>query len=120
MSSGSADYAEFVMDQLGGLRGVVSKRFFGGFALYADGVQFALIMGSSLYFLVDDATRPAYERMGSTCFSFMKQDRRIDVRKYFVVPVELIEDQDQLIPLARESIRAATAARQAPKKRARK
>jgi DNA transformation protein len=120
MSAGGADYAEFVMDQLGALRGVVSKRFFGGFALYADGVQFALIMGSSLYFLVDDVTRPAYERMGSTCFSFMKQDRRVDVRKYFVVPVELIEDQDQLVALAKESIRTATAAKRSAKKRARK
>lgn len=118
MSSGSAEYAEFIMDQLGGLRGVVAKRFFGGVALYADAVQFAMIMGSSLYFRVDDETRPKYERMGSTCFSFMKQDRRVDVRRYFLVPVELIEDQERFVPLAKESIVAATAAKQVPKKRA--
>ena len=45
--------------------------------------------------------------MDSGCFSYLTKKGRIEVRKYYAVPVELIEDQEQLIALAKESIRIA-------------
>ena len=62
MTVNSSDYVGFVMDQLASLRGISSGRFFGGVGLSADGIQFAMIMGSSLYFVVDDSSREKYER----------------------------------------------------------
>lgn len=107
MSAGSGDYIEFVKDQLGSLRGVSTSRFFGGTGLSSEGTQFAMIMGGSLYFVVDDRTRPKYERMGSSCFSYDTKKGRVAVGKYYAVPAELLEDQEQLVSLARESIRVA-------------
>lgn len=109
MSASSDDYAEFVKDQLSSLRGVSTSRFFGGTSLSSDGTQFAMIMGSSLYFVVDDITRPKYEGMGSSCFSYDTKKGRVAVGKYYAVPAELLEDQEQLVSLARESIRVASA-----------
>lgn len=109
MSAGSDDYAEFVKDQLSSLGGVSTSRFFGGTSLSSEGTQFAMIMGSSLYFVVDDSTRPKYERMGSSCFSYDTKKGRVAVGKYYAVPAELLEDQEQLVSLARESIRVASA-----------
>lgn len=108
MSTGSSDYVEFVKDQLASLRGVSTSRFFGGIGLSSEGTQFAMIMGSVLYFVVDDSTRPKYERMGSDCFSYSTKKGRVDVRKYYAVPAEVIEEQEQLVALARESIRIAS------------
>lgn len=117
MSAASSDYVEFVMDQLASLRGVTSGRFFGGTALSSAGTQFAMVMGNSLFFVVDDTTRPKYESMGSSCFSYSARKGRVEVRKYYAVPTDLIEDQEQLVALAKESIHAANAAKQRPTKR---
>jgi DNA transformation protein len=117
MTTSSNDYAEFVKDRLASLRDIESGRFFGGIGLSSAGTQFAMVMGSSLYFVVDDTTRPRYEKMGSSCFSYNTSKKRVAVRKYYAVPTELIEDQDQLVSLAQESIRVATSAKQGPTKR---
>jgi len=46
------------------------KRFFGGFGLVMQGVQFAFVMKSTLYLRVDDTTRPEFERIGATPFTY--------------------------------------------------
>ena len=117
MTTNSDDYVEFVMDQIAPLRGISTGRFFGGVGLSSAGTQFAMVMGSSLYFVVNDTTRPRYEKMGSSCFSYSTSKKRVAVRKYYAVPAELIEDQEQLVELAQEAIRVASAAKQGPTKR---
>lgn len=117
MAAGNSSYVEFVMDQLASLRGIASGPFFGGVALTSDGTQFAMIMGNSLYFVVDDTTRPGYEKMGGDCFSYDTKQKRVAVKKYYSVPADLIEDQERLVALARESIRVAGSAKKSPTKR---
>jgi DNA transformation protein len=112
MAAGTDSYVEFVMEQLAALGAVVSARFFGGTGLSCDGVLFAMIMGNALYFAVDDVTRPKYLAMGSSCFSYNTRKRRVDVTRFYAVPAETLEDQDQLVTLARESVRVAGAAKQ--------
>lgn len=105
------------MDQLAPLRGIATGRFFGGVGLSSAGTQFAMVMESSLYFVVNDATRSRYEKMGSSCFSYSTRKGRVAVRKYYAVPADLIEDQERLVAFAQESIRVAREANQSPTKR---
>jgi DNA transformation protein len=107
----STDFADFVKDQLAPVRMLASGRFFGGIGLSADGVQFAMVMDHALYFVVSDATRPRYENMGSSCFSYTTRKGRVDVKKYYEVPAEFLEDQDRLLDLANESIAVARQAK---------
>jgi DNA transformation protein len=120
MATGSSHFVDYVLEQLAPLRGAVSSRFFGGTGLSSEGTQFAMVMGSELYFVVDDATRPNYERMGSSCFSYSTKKKRVDVRKYYAVPAGMIEDQEELVALARESIRVANSAKKIPMARSKK
>jgi DNA transformation protein and related proteins len=117
MTADSKHYIEFVLEQLAPLRDVASKSFFGGTGFVSGDTQFAMVMGSVLYFVVDDATRPSYEKMGGGCFSYATKKGRVDVRKYFSVPAELIENQERLVVLARESICVASAAKRGSKSR---
>jgi hypothetical protein len=57
----SADFIEFLKDQLRGLGHVTSRRMFSGAGIYCDGVIFALLLRDTLYFKVDDGNRAAYE-----------------------------------------------------------
>ena len=50
----SESYLAFVLGQLEGVRGVVTKRMFGGVGIYSDGVFFAVIDNDTLFFKVDD------------------------------------------------------------------
>ncbi|MDM0012600.1 TfoX/Sxy family protein [Variovorax sp. J22P168] len=101
------DFVEFVRDQLDALHGLRSARLFGGVGFKADGVQFAIVIDNVLYFAVDDTTRPAYEAMGSHCFAYSTRVRRVEVRRYYALPADLLEDRERLLALARESVAIA-------------
>lgn len=107
MTKPSPEYTDFVLEQLAPLGAVQSGRFFGGVGLTSEGTQFAMLMGHSLYLVVNETTRPQYEEMGGTCFWYKTRKGRVNVRKYYEVPAEILDDQDRLIALAQDSIRIA-------------
>ena len=106
------------MEQLAPIKGLASGRFFGGVGLSADSTQFAMVMGNSLYFVVDGSTRAQYEKMGSLCFGYNTKKGRVEVKKYFQVPGELLEDPATLVALAMESIEVARKLKKPGKKAA--
>lgn len=104
----SADFAAYVIDQLSPLGRVVSRRMFSGVGLYADGLFFALIADDTLYFKVDDSTRPAYVARGCRQFQPFADQYSMS---YYAVPADVLEDPDDLAVWARGAVRvAATAA----------
>ncbi|MDQ0572355.1 DNA transformation protein [Variovorax paradoxus] len=107
MSEASPQFIDFIVDRLSGIPRIAKTRFFGGTGLSADATQFAMIMGSTVYFVVNNNTRPKYEKLGSHCFAYNTKARRVQVRKYFEVPIEVIEDHEALVELAREAVRVA-------------
>lgn len=84
-----------------------AQRFFGGVGLASGAVQFAMIMGNRLYFVVDERSRAKYEAVGMEPFSYATRKRRVRVRRYFEVPAGVLEEREQLAAWAREAIAAA-------------
>jgi DNA transformation protein len=80
----SADYRDYVLEQLAGAGRVTPRPMFGGVGLYLDGLFFALI---------DDDTRPEHA-MG-----------------YWQVPADVLEDPDSLASWAREALTVALSKR---------
>lgn len=109
VTANTGEYVEFVRDRLARLGPITTGRFFAGVSLRHDGVQFAMLMGNTLYLVVNDETRPKYVRMGSTCFSYRTSVRRVQVHKYYEVPAGLLENEAELVALAQEAIRVASA-----------
>lgn len=107
MTAPSPDYAAYVVEQLAPIGGVASGRFFGGIGLSAGGLQFAMMMGNTLYFAVNEATRPKYLAMGSACFAYNTKKGRVEVKRYQAVPADVLEDPASLVSLAREAIEVA-------------
>lgn len=107
----------FVLDQLAGVPGLRARAMFGGVGLYAGDVFFGILAGDTLYFKVDDRTRPDYEAVGSTPFK-PYADRPMTMA-YYRVPVDVLEDAAQLKRWAKQAVAAASAAKSAkPAKRA--
>lgn len=107
MTGSTQEYVDYVLELLEPINNVSSGRFFGGVGLKCEAVQFAMLMGNSLFFVVDDTSRPKYEEKGMGCFWYNTKKKKVNVKKYYEVPGELFDDQDMLIEWARESIKIA-------------
>ena len=110
----SKSYRDFVVEQLERVAPVTAKPMFGGVGLYAQGLFFALIAEDRLYFKVDDATRPDFERLGMEPFRPFGEENAMG---YFEVPVDVLEDAAQLEPWMRKAIDVAAKAKRGKPKR---
>ena len=120
MGAASTEFVEFVMDSLAPLGRVARERFFGGSSLKLDSALFAMIMDGALYFAVDEQSRPEYQRLGSRCFSYGSTKGRVEVKRFFEVPAEVLEDPERLLGFARTAVATAEARAAARRPRAKK
>lgn len=110
----SASFLEFVLEQLAAVRHVTSRRMFGGVGLYSDDVFFAVIDNDTVFFKVNDVTRPRYVKRRMPPFAPMPG--KPAMTGYYQVPPGVLEDADELSAWAREAV-AVGAAAPAKKKR---
>lgn len=94
----------YVLEQLGRAVPVTSRRMFGAVGIYSDGRFFAILDEDRLYFKVDDSSRPEFERAGMGPFRPYGDARSM---QYFEVPIDVLEDPDELRLWAGRAIRAA-------------
>lgn len=62
-------FLEHVMELLAPLKDIRSQAMFGGYGIFYEGDMFALILGGTLCFKVDDLNLPAYEEAGGKRFT---------------------------------------------------
>jgi DNA transformation protein and related proteins len=108
--SASKEFVIHVRELLSSIGDFTDGVFFGGHALKHRDKQFAMIMGNTLYFRVNDQSRPEYTAKGSKPFSYLTKVRRVEVRTYFAVPDDLLDSKEDLLLWARKAIHAATGA----------
>jgi len=96
-------FADFVSDQLTDLP-VEAKKMFGGHGLYCEGVFFGIVHKGRLYFKTNEHTKAAYERRGMKPF---QPDKSQTLKNYYEVPIEIIEDHEELTAWALGSIEQA-------------
>lgn len=101
----SDSFRDFVMEQLFGLKPVECRSMFGGFGLYKDRRFFGIIDKGRLYFKVSDKTQPLYSEAGSLPFNPFK---KTILKSFFEVPVDVIENQHQLVEWARSAVDAVS------------
>jgi DNA transformation protein len=102
----SQEYLRYVLEQLGGLGRITSRRMFGGAGIYCGELFFALIFEDQLYFKVGDANRAEYEERGMQRFK-PYADRPELSMTYYTVPVDVLEDSEQLREWGKRSVGAA-------------
>jgi DNA transformation protein len=101
----SKQFLDFALDQLGAVRKVTSKRMFGGVGFYAGELFFALASEDTLYFKVDDTTRPNYEREGMKPFSPFGDAK--PMRGYYQLPPRVLDDAEDLAAWMKRAVAVA-------------
>ena len=79
---------------------------FGGAGIYCGELFFALVFEDQLYFKVGDANRAEYEERGMQRFK-PYADRPELSMTYYTVPVDVLEDSEQLREWGKRSVGAA-------------
>ncbi len=121
-AGGAGDFALEVAGRLAGaaprrFAGVVVKRLFGGAGLSLGGTTFALVLRGVLHFRVDDAMRDDFTARGSEPFRYATKLRQVTVASYYEVPVEILDDDDELAAWAERALAAARAVPKPKRKR---
>lgn len=86
-------FKDFVLDQLADLRGLTCRAMFGGHGLRYQDTFFGIIHKGRLYFKVSPATVALYQEQGMTPF---KPNAKQTLKSFYEVPVDVIEDAEQL------------------------
>ena len=104
-------FHEYVVgDVLGHIDGITSKRMFGGYSLYLDGVIFALITSDGeLRFKANAQTKDKYEKLGGKQFIYTgHKNRKPTGMPYWQVPEEIMEDRERIEEWIREAAALST------------
>lgn len=98
----SNSFLEYILDQLSEWGNVTIRRMFGGAGLYRDGKMFALVANDVVYLKVDETNRDKYISAGSS--PLKPFPKRPTVLSYYEVPGEVLEDPEELLEWAEESL----------------
>tara|TARA_B100000530_G_C15590055_1_gene342009 strand:- start:102 stop:458 length:357 start_codon:yes stop_codon:yes gene_type:complete len=85
------EFVEHIVDLSQVIGPVYSKRMFGGYGVFLDGLMFGLIFRNTLYFKVDVNSRDYYISRGLEPFSYERQGKRLNLN-YYQAPEEVFDD----------------------------
>lgn len=106
MMYSDSEFINYVAEMLEPLGTVTVKRMFGGHALCVNDCAVAIGFDDTLYFKVDKATQPDYERENCEQFTYEKQGKVIYVSNW-TLPAYVLEDQELFLQWAEKSYQVA-------------
>lgn len=106
MMAASAEFREFVAEQLARLGPIRIRAMFGGAGIFLHDVMFGLIADDVLYFKADETSMPRFEAEGMSAFTYSGKDRPV-VMPYWTVPDRLYDEADEMIEWARQAYEVA-------------
>ncbi len=109
-------FLAYALEQLSGLNGLHTNRMFGAVGLYSDAVFFGLIDDDTLFFKTGESNIARYRERNMPRFMPFR-DRARTAFGYHQVPADVIEDAEELVTWARQSVAVAGAAKSRPRKK---
>jgi DNA transformation protein len=105
----SADFLDFVVEQLALLGEVRARRMFGGAGLYSGETIFAIVADDVLYLKADEHNRSDYEREGMGPFRPYRD--RATALPYYEAPAFVLDDAELLRSWAVRAVEAGLRSR---------
>jgi DNA transformation protein len=93
MNKKDDSFINFILDQLGEMNGVEARRMFGGFGLYQDETFFGIVHKGKLFFKIDESSVGEYRKRKMKPF---RPNAKQTLKSYYQVPVDVIENADEL------------------------
>ncbi len=90
-----------MLDQLEPLGELQCRAMFGGYGLYCRKVFFGIVFNGRLYFKTDSKSRLGYLRAGTKA---LRPNSAQTLKTYYEVPVDVLEDGDELARWGRRAV----------------
>jgi DNA transformation protein and related proteins len=85
---------------------ITTRKMFGGYGIYHDGLMFGLVADDTLYLKVDDSTKDQFINKDLSPFEYDKGNKKIQM-SYYLAPEEIYDDPDEATYWARLAYQAA-------------
>lgn len=102
-----SDFGEWVREHFAALGPIEIKRMFGGAAVYAHGLIFALLDDGIVWLKADELSAPLLQAAGSRQFTYPTKGGETMSMAYWSLPEAALDDPDEAVDWARQSIDAA-------------
>lgn len=109
------DYLQEVFRHFGPVQ---SKKMFGGYGVYHDGIMFGLVADECLYLKADPSNLAYFEAKGLGPFEYERQGKTVQL-SYYQAPDEVYDDADEARTWARRSFEIALRTKRGSKSKAR-
>jgi len=110
MPKEQSEFVKYILELLEPLGDITARGMFGGYAIKKNDLAIAIVVEDEIYFKVDDSNRRDYEKRDSHPFTYDKQGKTITISNW-KLPIEILEDQDELIKWAEKSYQVALRAK---------
>lgn len=90
-----SDFVAYLQDLFCEFGEVHSRKMFGGYGLYHDGVMFALVADDTLYLKVDASIAETFKARGLPQFSYKKGSKNVNM-SYYMAPAEALDDPAEM------------------------
>lgn len=104
------DYILFLEESMAPMENIISKRMFGGWGIFKDGLMFGLVADEELYLKVDAQNKPDFETLGLEPFTYSRGGKPFAM-SYHRAPEEAMEQPNELLNWATKSYQAAVRAK---------
>ena len=102
MKNNKSEFLQYALDLFNPLGRLTSKTLFGGNAILKNNITFAMVFDGSIYLKTNKNTVKKYLDLDSKPLSYKKNNKTISLR-YYEIPIEVLDDEDQLIKWAIEA-----------------
>ena len=96
----NSSFVNNVLEQMGVMEGISTRRTFGGIGIYRFSMIFAIIVDDRLYFKTGSENKPDFQQAGSVPFIYNRHDKngknKLVTMSYWEVPPHVLEDKDML------------------------
>lgn len=101
------DFGEWVGEHFATLGPIEIKRMFGGAAVYSHSLIFALLDDGVVWLKADEVNAPVLQAAGARQFTYPTKDGQVMAMAYWSLPESALDDPDEAVDWARQSIDAA-------------
>ena len=109
----SIDYLHEVFDAFGPIR---TRRMFGGWGIYHDGLMFGLYAAGRLYLKTDAHNVAQFAAAGAQPFTYLQRDKPVKL-SYWSAPEAVLDESEEAVYWGRSAFQAALRAHAAKTKR---
>ena len=102
----SDEFIDYVMELLGPFGTVRTRRMFGAYGVYLDGLMFAIVSDDALYLKADEMNRAEFEQASCEIFGYARQGKRATLN-FFRAPEDAMDSPQLMLPWARTAYAAA-------------